>query len=101
MAVLLPYAISAGLGFVLIGLGVSCIVPLVFQIAGRSTKLNSGVALASISSIGYLGFLLIPPFVGYVAQIAGLRWSFGIISVFGLIIVLLVKDINDEHPIKS
>ncbi len=96
LAVLLPYALTAGLGFILVGLGVSCIVPMVFQTAGKSTTMSSGVALASISTIGYLGFLLVPPFVGYVAQAFGLRWSFGVISALGLLIVYLVKDISNE-----
>jgi MFS family permease len=95
IAVILPYAIPAGLGFILVGLGVSCIVPMVFQTAGKSTTMSSGAALASISTIGYVGFLLVPPFVGYVAQAAGLRWSFGIISMLGLLIVFLVKDIRN------
>ncbi|MEO8884536.1 MAG: MFS transporter [Mucilaginibacter sp.] len=95
IAIILPYAITAGVGFILVGLGISCIVPMVFQTAGKSTTMSSGAALASISTIGYLGFLLVPPFVGYVAQAAGLRWSFGIISILGLLIVFLVKDIGN------
>jgi MFS family permease len=95
LAVLLPNPIIVTIGFILVGLGVSCIVPMVFSLAGRSKNMSSSSALASISTIGYLGFLLVPPFVGFVAQTAGLRWSFGIIALFGAVIVYFVSKINE------
>ena len=95
MAVMLPYPITAGLGFILVGLGVSCVVPLVFSIAGKSATLSSGAAIASISTIGYFGFLLVPPFVGYIAQAAGIRWSFGVIAMLGGLIVWMVSKIKE------
>jgi len=97
MAVLLPYTITCMVGFVLVGLGVSCIVPMVFQMAGRSTTMSSGTALASISSIGYLGFLVVPPFIGFIAQAAGLQLSFGLIALLGALVILLVYNINDSN----
>jgi fucose permease len=97
LSVLFPLQLVAGFGFILVGLGVSCVVPMVFQMAGRSTTMSSGSALASISSIGYLGFLLVPPFIGFIAQAAGLRWSFGIISILGAAIVGLVYTIKEDN----
>jgi fucose permease len=96
LAVLLPYLFAAVCGFILVGLGVSCVVPMVFQIAGKSTTMSSGTALASISTIGYIGFLLVPPFVGFVAQAVNLRLSFGIIALFGALIILLVRNLKDD-----
>lgn len=94
IAVFLPFTITAIIGFILVGFGVSCIVPMVFSLAGKSKSMSSSSALASISTIGYLGFVLVPPFVGFVAQNASLRWSFGFIAMFGAMIVLLVSKIN-------
>ncbi|MBE7170184.1 MAG: MFS transporter [Williamsia sp.] len=103
LAVLLPYPVIAGMGFTLVGLGVSCVVPLVFKMAAQSAATSSGHALASISSIGYLGFLLVPPMVGFVAQKADLRWSFGIIATLGLLLVAMVYSIREErvHILKT
>lgn len=95
LAVALPYPVAAGLGFAMVGFGVSCIVPLVFSMAGKSKTMSSGQALASISTIGYLGFLLVPPLVGFVAQAANLRWSFGIIALFGAVIIITVSTIKE------
>jgi fucose permease len=97
MAVSLPFTIPCMIGFVLVGLGVSCIVPMVFQMAGRSTTMSSGTALASISSIGYLGFLVVPPFIGFIAQAAGLQLSFGLIALLGALVVVLVYNIKDTN----
>ncbi|QJD96785.1 MFS transporter [Mucilaginibacter robiniae] len=96
VAVLLPYPLTATLGFMLVGLGVSCVVPLVFSIAGKSATLNSGTAIASISTIGYFGFLIVPPFVGHAAQQVGFRWSFGIIALLGLLMVWMVDKIEES-----
>ncbi len=96
LAVLLPYQLIAIAGFILVGLGVSCIVPMVFQMAGKSTTMSSGAALASISSIGYLGFLIVPPFIGFIAQAASLRLSFGLIALLGAMVVVLVYNIQEE-----
>jgi MFS family permease len=97
VAVGLPYAVTASLGYILIGVGVSCVVPMVFSLAGKSTNMSSSSALASISTVGYMGFIIIPPFVGYVAKAASLRLSFGIVTFFGLLIVYLVSKIRDDH----
>ncbi|HSU52141.1 MAG TPA: MFS transporter [Segetibacter sp.] len=94
-AVILPFPVTAGIGFALVGFGVSCIVPLVFSMAGRSKTMSSGQALAAISTIGYLGFLLVPPVVGFVAQATNLRWSFGLIAVLGAVIIAMVSTIKE------
>lgn len=97
VAVALPYTVTAGFGFVLVGFGVSCIVPMVFSLAGKSKNMSSSSALASISTVGYLGFVLVPPFVGYIAHAASLRLSFGIIALFGGMIVYFVSKLDDDN----
>ncbi len=87
ITVLLPYQITAGIGFALVGLGVSCVVPLVFSVAGKVKGVNTGQSLAAVSTIGYLGFLLVPPMVGFIAQATNLRWSFFVIALMSTIII--------------
>ena len=98
LSVLLPYNYTVYIGYALVGMGVSCVVPLVFSVAGKSQNMNTGQALAAISTIGYLGFLIIPPAVGFIAQAAGLRWAFGIVSGFGALIILMVSKIESTNP---
>jgi MFS family permease len=83
VAVLFPTIVSATMGFFLVGLGVSSVVPLVYSAAGKSKTMSPGVALAAVSTIGFLGFLIGPPLIGFIAELSGLRWSFTIIAIIG------------------
>ncbi len=94
--VLFPYIYTTYIGYGMVGLGVSCIVPLVFSMAGKSPGMNTGQALAAVSTVGYLGFLIIPPAVGFIAQGIGLRWAFAIVSGFGALIIVMVARLKDE-----
>jgi MFS family permease len=52
------------------------------------------MALAGVSSIGFLGFLFGPPLIGYIAQLFNLRASFAVIAIFGLLITVMVTQLN-------
>jgi MFS family permease len=82
-AVIFPTLITATIGFLLVGFGVSSVIPLVYSSAGKSKKFSPGVALAAVSTIGFLGFLLGPPVIGFIAQASSLRWSFTLIALLG------------------
>ena len=84
ISVAFPYFYSAIAGFLLVGAGVSSVVPLVYSNAGKSKKMSSGVALAAVSTIGYLGFLFGPPVIGFIAEATSLRVSFVLIAILGL-----------------
>jgi MFS family permease len=93
-AVIFPQIVTATLGFLLVGFGVSSVVPLVYSAAGKSKKLSPSVALTAITSIGFIGFLLGPPMIGFIAQAFSLRWSFTLIAILGFcttIISSLIK----------
>jgi MFS family permease len=96
ITVLSPYIPLTLVGYLLTGFGVSCVVPFVFSLAGKIPMSNPGAALASISSLGYLGFLLVPPMIGYVAQASSLRISFAVIAVMGLFMIRLSARIKTE-----
>lgn len=98
LAALFPVPLVAGLGFVLVGLGVSCVIPMVFSMAGRTSALSSGSAIAAVSMVGYFGFLVVPPVVGFVAKAADLRWSFGLVALLGAVVVALVQRVREPQP---
>lgn len=89
-AVLFPYLISCTIAFMLVGFGVSNVVPIVFNEAGKSEKTPTSIALTIVSSIGFMGFLIGPPFIGYIAELTNLKYSFAIIGLFGLFVSGLV-----------
>ncbi len=91
LAVALPDILPATLGFLLVGFGTSSVVPLVYSLAGKSRKIAPGMALALVSTIGFLGFLLGPPIIGFIAGLSSLRASFAVIALLGLGTTLLAK----------
>lgn len=93
-AIVFPNIVTAIIGFMLAGLGVSCVVPIIFTLAGKNSKLPPGAAIAAVSIVGYGGFLLGPPIIGHIAQAFNLRWSFLLIACMGLMIPLLVKKVR-------
>jgi MFS family permease len=93
-SVLFPYLIPCTIAFMLVGLGVSSIVPTVYSTAGRHSRVPAGIALATVASVSFLGFLMGPPLIGYISEIAGLRYSFAVIGIFGMGISLLVSRIK-------
>ncbi|NGY36634.1 MFS transporter [Flavobacterium sp. XN-5] len=93
-AVAFPYLIPSTIGFMLVGLGVSSIVPTLYSLAGKNTTVPPGEALTIVTSVSFLGFLMGPPVIGYIAELMGLRFSFAFIGIFGILIALMVSRIK-------
>ncbi len=96
LAVLFPYIVTSTIGFLMVGFGVSSIVPLCFAMAGRSKKMAPSLAIAAVSSIGFLGFLAGPPMIGYIAQVSNLRISFTVIAFLGASIYFTAPRLKEE-----
>lgn len=78
------------LGFMLIGLGISCIVPTLYSIVGEKATIPVGTALTIMSSISFIGPLVAPSLVGFVSKHFGMDIAYLLISIFGLCIVAMV-----------
>lgn len=96
IAILLPSLVAATTGFLLVGFGVSCVVPMVYGLAGKSTTMSPGMALTAVSTISFLGFLVGPPLIGLIAQATNLRWSFAVIALLGFGTTLLAGKIKNQ-----
>jgi MFS family permease len=94
LAVIFPQFITATTGFLMVGAGVSSVVPIIYSAAGKSKVMSPGVAIAAVSTIGYLGFLFGPPFIGFIAQATNLRISFGLIAIMGTLIAMIATKIR-------
>jgi MFS family permease len=93
-AVIFPTLVASTIGFMLVGVGVSSIVPTVYSTAGKQNRVPPGIALATVSSVSFLGFLMGPPLIGYIAEAFSLRYSFALIGIFGLGITFMVSRIR-------
>lgn len=82
-------------GFALVGLGLANVIPVTFSIAGRMRGLRAGVGIAGVSTLGYAGFLVGPPVIGFVSDAVGLRLGLGLVAVGIAAIGLLARRIDD------
>jgi MFS family permease len=86
IAVAYPSMIFSTLGFMLVGFGVSSVVPTIYGTVGRNAAPGqASIALATVSSIGFFGFLIGPPMIGFLSQAIGLRWAFLTIGSLGIV----------------
>ena len=95
MAAGLPSMAGSLLGFVLIGIGASNVVPVLFSASGRVPNVPAGIALATVTTIGYAGLLLGPALVGFVAESTSLPAAFAALGVLFALVALganLVRD---------
>lgn len=89
IVVLFPVLQLAIAGCLLVGIGVSCVVPVVYALAGKLKTMSPQFALAAVSTISFLGFLIGPPVIGFIAQVSSLRWSFALVALLGFCTTLL------------
>jgi predicted MFS family arabinose efflux permease len=81
-----PFTAATLLGFVLIGLGASNIVPVMFSAAGRLPGAPPAVSIATATTLGYVGLLSGPALIGFVAHASSLSIAF--VAVAGLLVVV-------------
>jgi predicted MFS family arabinose efflux permease len=79
------------LGCLISGIGISTIVPIIYSEAGRSTSISPSMAIASVSTIAYIGFLLGPVIIGYLSAYWGLNKALYLLVAMGLLASLLAK----------
>jgi MFS family permease len=84
------------LGFFLVGLGLSVIVPIAYSIAGNSTSVSPGVGLAMVTTVGYTGFLFGPPLIGFLADWQTLRVALLLVVILFVIMTLLSRRYNSK-----
>jgi MFS family permease len=76
-------------GFFAVGLGLSVMFPIMVSIAAQQNPTNKGAAIASVATMGYTGFLLGPPMIGFVSHYTSLTWGLGVVALLSLVIAFL------------
>ncbi|MGH9236118.1 MAG: hypothetical protein ACRD0R_22580, partial [Acidimicrobiales bacterium] len=94
VAVVVSSPLAGMAGFGLVGLGLSCAFPLALTTAGESGDGAGGSEIAKVSVVGYLGFLLGPPLIGFVADHAGLRGGVLAVALPALGLVALAGAVD-------
>ena len=80
VAAAVPSPVASLIGFALVGIGCSNIVPLLFSAVGRQREMAENVAVPAVTTIGYAGILAGPAAIGFVAQATSLPICFAILA---------------------
>ncbi len=72
MVLMADQAWVALLGFALVGIGLANVVPVLFSAAAQVPGVSAAQGIASVASMGYLGFMVGPPVIGFLAHASSL-----------------------------
>jgi MFS family permease len=97
IALLWPVPIAVIAGFAAVGLGVSSVIPIAYMIAGRTKDMAPAAALASVSAVGFTGFLIGPPVIGLIADASSLTWGLALVAILGIGITILSTRVKATH----
>jgi MFS family permease len=92
--------VFALVGFACAGAGFSVVFPLALSAAGQTEDVATGPALAAVSTAGYTGFLVGPPTIGFVAELAGLGTALYLVVGLSTAVFLLggtVRPRSGKH----
>lgn len=76
-------------GFMLVGLGISSMVPTIYSFVGAKSKTPTGIALTILSSISFIGSLIAPLLIGAITQNFSMKYAYIVIGIMGLCILLM------------
>jgi hypothetical protein len=97
LALLAPSAGLALAGWVVLGLGIAGAAPAVMRAAGEVPP--APVAIAAVTTVGYLGSFTAPPAIGAIAQAAGLNAALSLVVVAALAVYLTSKCMKSLAPL--
>lgn len=86
------------LGFGLVGAGFSVVFPLTLSAAGRTTKQAAGTAIAAVATCGYVGFLVGPPVIGFLADALSLRVALSFVVLLSLCAAVCARAVGGDKP---
>jgi MFS family permease len=99
LAAVAPSVPIALLGFALGGVGVSVAAPTLFGAAGRgAAPTERGSAVASVTTVSYLGFLAGPPLIGAVSGALDLRAGIGLMAGAALVLAVGATAARQSLP---
>lgn len=88
-----PIVLVSVIGFASVGLGCANLIPIVFKAAANADYRHAGEAIAYVSQIGYLGFLLGPVLIGFLASQFGLLLALATVGLCAFLIAVMAKSV--------
>lgn len=76
-------------GFMLVGLGISSMVPTIYSLVGAKSTTPVSIALTILSSISFIGSLIAPLLIGAISQAFNMEYAYMVVGLLGLCILLM------------
>lgn len=103
VAVAIPHYSAAFLGFALIGVGASNVVPQLVSITARIKEVPTHISVTIVNAIGFTGILIGPALIGFLAHAITLPYTYLcqalsvlFVTVMSIILIKLSKDAKKE-----
>lgn len=94
VTVAIPHAIATLIGFALIGLGASNVVPVFYMAIGHQKVMPPGHAIAAVTAVGYAGIMVGPSIIGLVADLTSLSAAFLMIAALIVVVPLTARRVT-------
>lgn len=92
--IFIPNIYVAIAGFTIIGLGFSCVVPILFSAAAKVPGVVPGTGIAAVTTSGIFGFLIGPPSIGMIANQFSLTFAYGCMMVLVIIAIFISMKVQ-------
>jgi predicted MFS family arabinose efflux permease len=94
LAIAIDSAVASLIGFMLVGVGASNVVPILFSAAGNQRVMPANLAIASVTTVGYAGILAGPAVIGLIAQVSSLTFALACVAALLLIVTASAKAVT-------
>lgn len=84
IVVFAPILVVGILGYILVGVGCSCIIPVLFSAAANIPGLSTVEGFAMVTTGGLIGFLTGPSIIGFISEKAGLPKGLSLLILMAL-----------------
>ncbi len=88
VGLLVPVTAVVIVAFAVLGLGMATVVPLTFSAAGSTPGHDPGTSVAAVATVGYGGWMLAPPVIGFVAQGTSLTVALALVAAMTALIAV-------------
>lgn len=88
-------------GFACAGLGFSASYPILCSVAGKRGGSEPQAGIAVVSGTGYLGFVVGPPAIGFVAQATSLRVGLGVVVALSAAAAAMAGMAREERTVAA
>lgn len=83
--------------FAIVGCGTATVAPLVFRAAAHRSRHGPGHGIAAMATVGYTGFLVGPPLVGWIAELTSLPLALLLVPVLALAIATVADALGPQR----